>query len=294
MISRGTVIAALFVVELAIIGEAFVAIRGDQPALSAPRIDAPAASGPHLVEDGPHEIFQAGAHPALTVDIGYADLTILTGKSSQIDVSLSGDTAFGVFRTKGPLVALRDGETIRIVATSGHRWSIGDDRMVTVLVPAETQVTVVKAGDIRASGLRAEASFNSIGHGSITVDDYDAPALHVSSSDGPIVLHRIVAPRLDATSSNDRIEGTALQVRDGTIESDGRVTLGFATGADTVITAKASDGKINLSGFSSGASGHASSADDDEDSSLQTVRVGSGDGRLDVHASDGNITLAQE
>jgi len=294
MISRGTIIAALFVVELAIIGEAFIAIRGDRAAPFGPSVEAQALSGPHLVEDGPHEIFDAGAHPALTVDIGYADLTILTGKSSQIDVSLSGDTEFGMFRTKAPIAARQDGDTIRIATTSGHRWSMGDDRMVTVLVPPETRVTVVNAGDIRASGLRAEASFTSIGRGSVTVDDYDAPALQVSSSDGPIVLRRIVAPRLDATSSNDRVDGTALQVRDGTIESDGRVTLGFATGADTMVTAKTSDGKINVSGFSSDASGHPSSADDDEDASSQTVRVGPGDGRLDVHASDGNITLAQE
>jgi hypothetical protein len=173
---------------------------------------------------------------------------------------------------------------------------MGDDRMVTVLVPPETQVTVVNAGDIKATGLRAEATLNSIGNGSVTVDDYDAAALHVSSSDGPIVLHQIVAPRLDATSSSDRIEGTALQVRDGIVESDGRVTLGFATGADTLVTAKASDGKIHLMGFDAAASGAPgrSSSDDDDDSSSQTVRVGSGDGRLEVHSSDGNITLDQE
>jgi hypothetical protein len=305
MIPRGTIIAVLLAIELAIVGVAVVALRGGQPApSSAQRSTAETASGPHLVEGGPHRMFDAGTHPALTVDIGNADLTIITRNASQIDVAVSKSTDFGFLRATAPITAQRDGESIRIATTDrrrwsmggGRRWSVGDDRMVTVLAPPETQVTVVNAGDIKANGLRAEASFNSIGMGSVTVEDYDAPVLHVASSHGRILLHQIVAARLDATSRNGHVEGTALQVRDGNVESNGRVTLGFATGADTLVTAETSNGRVSVSGFTAAAfvtTGRKSSEDSDDPSS-RTVRVGAGNGRLDVHSSDGNINLAQE
>ena len=297
MIPRSTIIAALLVIEVAILGEALVAVRAGQAAPSPGRgVVAQAAAGSRLVEGGPHQIFDAAAHPALTVDIGDADLTILTSKAAQIDVSVSASNAFGVFRATAPIAAREDGGTIRIAAGREHRWSMGDDRMVTVVVPAETRVTVVEAGDIKANGLRAEASFNSVGSGSVTVEDYDAPALHVAASNGRISLHEIVAARFDAASSNGRVEGTALQVHDGSVESDGPVTLGFATGADTLVTAEAKNGRVSVTGLPAAASAGTAhrDGDDDEDSSSQTVRFGAGTGHLDVHASDGNISLAQE
>lgn len=298
MIPQGTIIAALLALELAIVGEAVVALHADQPAPpSAQRTDAQTAFGPHLIEGGPHQVFDAGSHPMLTVDIGNADLTILTSKAPQIDVSVSASTAYGAFRAKAPITAREDRETIRIATTERHRWSVGDNRMVTVVVPPQTVVTVVNAGDIRANGLRAEASFNSVGAGSVTVEDYDAPALHLASSNGRISMHQIVAARVDATSANGRVEGTALQVRDGSVESNGPVTLGFAAGADSLVTAATDNGRVSLSGFTAAASaatGRKSPQSGADDVSSQTVRVGTGSGHLDVHSSDGNINLAQE
>jgi putative adhesin len=295
--TRGSLITALVAIEFAIVGEAAVALHAGQPApSSAQHTAAQTASGPHLVEGGPHQIFDAGAHPALTVDIGNADLTILTSKKPQVDVSVSASTAYGILRAKAPITAREDHETIRIATTEGRRWSVGDNRMVTVVVPPETRVTVVNAGDIRANGLRSEAAFNSTGAGSITVEDYDAPALRVASSNGRISMHQIVAARVDATSSDGRVEGTALQVRDGSIESNGPVTLEFATGADTLVSANTDNGRVSVAGFlaaASVASGSNSGEDGADGSSSRTVRVGAGNGRLDVHSSDGNINLAR-
>jgi len=292
MISRGMVIAALFVVELAILSEAVIAIRGGVGPMPGPFADMQGPSGDRLAEGGPHQTFDVGAHPALTVDIGYADLTILTTQRSRVDVSVSGSRAFGIFRAKTPLTAREDGDTVRIAASDTGKWSMGDDRMVTVLVPPETQVTVINAGDIKANGLRGEASFNSIGNGSLTVDDFDGPALHVASADGPIVLREIVAPRLEATSSDDHIDATSLQVRDGTVESDGPVTLGFASGTDATVNAETSNGRIRVSGFNADTAAAHKGSDDDAWS--QTLRVGAGTGHLDVHSNDGDIRLAQE
>jgi hypothetical protein len=107
-----------------------------------------------------------------------------------------------------------------------------------------------------------------------------------------------VANRIDASSDDGRVEGTGLQVHDGLIESsNGRVTLGFAPGTDTIVNAETSNGFVHVSGFASSAAPavHKSSDDDDDDSpSARTVRIGAGTGRLDVHSSDGNITLNQE
>ncbi len=295
MSPRSTLVAALIALEIAIIAEAVVAIRAGLPgSWSAQRAEAYTGSGPRLMEGGPHQVFDAGVNPALTVDIGYADLTILTGETSQFDVSLSPDTML-MFHSTAPITAHQDGQTLRIAKTGTVGWSAGDDRMVTVVVPPHTRVTVLHAGDIKATGLRADASFNSVGAGDITIEDYDAPSLRVASSHGSITLHQVAATHLDATARHDGVEGTALHVRNGSIQSGDSVSLGFATGTDTTINAATNDGSVHASGFAAGAATrHKGSEDDDNDSSSETVRVGDGHGHLDVHTSDGSIDLAQE
>ncbi len=295
MISRGTILAAILVAELAIVGTAIEAVRGDQIGPSfAPPAFAQLTHGSHLIEGGPHQIFDVGPHPSLSVDIGYADLTILSGKATQIDVSVSPSRDYGLFRSKAPITALADGQTVRIGKGSEHGFSTGDNRMVTIVVPEGTKVTVHHAGDIRANGLRAEASFTSLGNGFIRIEDYDGPILRLSATRGPVIMHEVAAERLDASARNDRVEGTALRVHDGSIESGDRVTLGFTSGTNTVVNADTDDGKITATGFDAGASVAGTRKNDDDDSSTQTVRVGTGNGSLDVHTSDGSIHLVQE
>ena len=295
VISRNTIIAALVVIELAIVGEAVVAVRGGQPTPLALRSDAGGIYAGRLTEDGPHRLFRTGARPALNVDIGYADLTIITGASAQVDVSVSASRDFGMFRSQGAITATEESGVIRVASNESRRWSTGDDRMVTVVVPRDTRVTVINAGDVKATGLRAEASFKSVGQGSITIEDFVAPALELTSS-GPITMRRVAAARLDVTSKNDRIDGTSLQVRDGSIQADDALRLGFTSDSDSLISATTDGGKIRASGFTgvAGASSAHPSAPANDDSSAQTVRIGAGTGRLDVHSNDGNIALFAE
>lgn len=289
MTVRGTIIAALFAVELSIIGETVVAIRGGPYLARAGFV----AADPRLIEGGPHRTFAPVAHPAVTVDIGYADLTIRTRNSPAIEVSVAPSDDFGFMRATEPITATQDGDAIHVAAAGRRSWTMGDDRMVTLYVPPETQVTVVNAGDIVADGLRAEASLNSIGAGSVTVEDYAAGALRVASARGRIVLHEIAAAHLDATSDEGRVEGTALRVHDGNVESSSRVSLGFATGADTLVNAESGNGRVTVSGFSAAAV-RAAQAGAGDAASSRAVRIGAGEGHLDVHSSDGNITLANE
>jgi hypothetical protein len=309
MIARGPLIVALIVVELAIVGGMVRSVSGDSslPAMTMPFPAAPAisvaagpfaAGGDAFIESGPHKIFEGGAQPTLVVDIGYADLTIIARSGSQIDASVAKSTDFGFLQAKAPITAHQDGDTVRIGTHHGSDFSIGDDRMVTVLVPLGTRVNILEGGNIKVTGLRADASMKSVGNGSVTVDDFDAPTLRLETSNGDISLHRVATGNLNVDTRNGSIDGTELRVHDGSVvTSNDSVQLGFAAGTDSVVTAETSNGAVHLFGFPAGTetASHASSSDDDDDddSASQTVRIGAGTGRLDVHASNGNIDLRQ-
>ena len=104
-----------------------------------------------------------------------------------------------------------------------------------------------------------------------------------------MTLTHVDARKIDASSSDGRVDGTDLLLHDGRVtSSDGRVSLRFAAGADTTVNATVDDGHIDVTGFGTTPAG------DDDSRSAQTIRVGAGSGRLDVHAGDGSIYLSQE
>jgi hypothetical protein len=293
MVQRLPLIAALVIIEIAIVGGAFIAIRGGAPvgwSLHQHHHDGDRGTG-----SGSSYSFVTGAAPALTIDVGYADVAIVAQPGGNVGVSVPGDQLPAFMGPLPPITATANGDAVHIVAQKGHWSMFGDPRVVRITVPGAARVTIENAGNISATGLRGEASFSSV-RGDITVDDFNAPALHLAASDGHMMLHAIVADRLDATSSNGHVEATGLQVRDGRVISDnGRITLGFRPGADTLVSAATSNGRIKVSGLAAAAVVRTGGDDDDDDdSNTRTVRVGAGDGRLDVHASNGNINLNQE
>ena len=112
------------------------------------------------------------------------------------------------------------------------------------------------------------------------------------------MLARVVASRIDASSDNGRVEGTALQLRDGRVSStNGRVSLSFEPSSDTTVSAASSNGRVRLSGFSATPANYVSGSDDEENdgsSAPAQVRIGACSGRHNVRASNGNIDLSQE
>ena len=239
MNARATIIAALLVVELAIVGEVIATVRPSHPSGSTGgSTNANAAYGSSLVEDGPHRIFEVGAHPALFVNIGYADLTIVVRHTATIDAGLRSSADYGLFRSQAAITAREDGATIHVVSNDRARLSSGDDRMVTIVVPPSIQITVLSAGDVKAAGLRAETSIRSTGTGSVTREDYRANSLHVSTANGNIVLDRISSGRFDISSRHGVIDATALRIRDGRIETRDRISLRFASGTNTLVSAR--------------------------------------------------------
>jgi hypothetical protein len=309
MVPRPTVIAVLIGVEVAIVAGMFGAVRGGGGSGS---FGFPSAGAG--VPAGRGWSFAAGPNPSVTVDIGHADLTIETRPGAQIAVNVVPGMEI---HSSGPISARDDGGTIRVSAADavGASHFYVDDRNVHLIVPPATRVIVEQAGDIDARGLRAAASFES-SHGDITIRDFhgplsatssdgrleisdaDCPTLHLASSNGRVTLARVAAAQIDASSDNGRVEGTALQLHDGRVSSsNGRVSLSFSGGADTTVSAASSNGQIHVSGFMSGPTSTAEHGDEDDDSdssAATTVRVGAGNGRLSVHASNGSINLSQE
>lgn len=296
MIQRGTLIAVLIGVEVALVAMMAQAISPGSPTSSRDTtlhdFHGPAAHG------AADYSFTTGAHPEVTVDIGYADLTVYRRDEGGISVNVTASGWHGFGSSAPEISAKQDGESIQVIAAESPGWTWGDDRMVTIAVPPGARLNVVNAGNIKATGLRERATFKSVGNGAIVIEDFNGPALDVSTSNGRVTLHNIIAPQLDAESSNGRVEGTALQVRDGRIDSsNGRVTLGFLPGTNTTVTAATSNGRINVSGFAATPAKvvkQGDDDDDDDDSTARTIRVGAGSGRLDVHTSNGSIYLNQE
>jgi hypothetical protein len=314
MVPRATLIAVLIGVEVALLAGMATAVRGGS---GTPWFGSSQGS-PATATGGASWTFAAGLAPAVTIDISLADLTIETRAGSQIDVAVVPGVQVG---PSGAISARNDGGTVRITApdTSGWHFFQADDRNVHVTVPPGTRIIVESAGDIRATGLRGPVSMSGDGfidvtdvrgdlsasssNGHVEITDADCPTMHVSSSNGRVVLRRVTVQRLVASSSNGRIEAVGLAVRDGSISSsNGRVSLDFAPGADTTVTADASNGSISVANFAAapaaaaagGADGDDDDGDDHGDSSTKKVRIGAGSGQLDVHASNGSIVLKRE
>ena len=302
MIPRSTLIAVLVGVEFALAGAMVTAVRGDGSTWGT--------LAPSQAPDRSYR-FRADAATTVTVAIGYADLAIDTAPGSQITVSF-GSHGFS-FGHLAPLSASEAGNDVRVTSTDpdGVGFMGNDKRLVHITVPPATHVNVQYAGDMTVAGLRGHASFNS-DNGKIDVSDFQGAleatssdghvsltdsvfsTLHVSSANGHVELRRVSADHIDASSDNGRVVGSGLRLRDGTVSSEnGHVSLGFASGSDTTVTAATSDGSINLAGFGV-ASQTTHGGDDDDDGAAKTVRIGAGNGQLDVHSSNGNIDLTQE
>lgn len=303
MVPRATLIAVLIGVEVALLYGMAVALGGGMT-LGPPGFGRP--PGAAALRTFAPQSFATGPRPALAIDVGMADVVIDTHPDARIDVSVSDERRH--IGSTAPIVAHSDGNTVHIVSDQTDFWSfMGDSRIIHISAPAATTVGIVNAGNVTLTGLRADATIvsgahfrsddgirvrdfhgalsASAGDGVIDIADAVCPDLHIVADDGRVTLTNVSAQQIDATSDDGRIEGTDLLLRDGRVTSaDGRVSLRFAAGADTTVNATVDDGHIDVSGFSATPA----------DGPSQTVRVGSGNGRLDVHAGDGSIYLSQE
>jgi hypothetical protein len=309
VLQRGTFIAVLVGVEIALV---FMMAQAVNPAFRTPwqmqtyhdlqqTFGTAGAGSPSSL--GTKYAFTVGAQPEVTVDIGYADLTIERGNDAHVSVDVPRHGWHGIGASAPAITARQDGDRILVAEAERSGWTVSDDRRVRITVTPGTRLIVQNAGNIDASGLRATASFSS-NNGYVTITDFNAPSLTVETSNGRVNLRDVTAPSFEVSSSNGRIEGSALHVTNGHVKSsNGRVTLGFAANSDTTVTAETSNGSVDVGNLNVTSAAHATAHqrssdddddDDDGDGSSKTIRLGSGSGQLDVHSSNGNINLRQE
>jgi hypothetical protein len=306
MISRSTLIGALVVVELAIVGLAARAVGAGAgpPSYPAPARNVAWSGGSSALLD---RTIPTGPSPVVVVDVHDVDVTIETAAAPS--VRAYDTTQRWGFVSGGSLPAVtleRTADGVRVSAPENagtvHLVFGGWGRRLHLTVPPTAQVRVVSGGSIDASGLRApfvahvaDDSISvrdqrgdvdvSTNDGRIELDDVQGGRIEASTNDGRLVLTQIVANQLDASTDDGRIQAHDIRAVDGTVSTkNGRVTMGFADGSDAVVTLHTADGKITVDGIA---------RSDSDGDHAQTVQLGSGRGHFAVSTGDGSITVTQ-
>ncbi len=301
MISRSTLVGALVVAELAIVGFAARAIAGDAgpPAPHAPFAPfAPGApAGPRL-----DRTYATGLAPHIVIDV------------HDVDVYVRGENAIAV---RAQETVQRSGFVSGSVAQvsaqqspDGVRFTASSDEKVTIVVghyahelhltvPAGARVEFASAGLVDVAGLRSKLLVHvpdgairisdhrgdvdvSTGDGKITMTDVDGSDVAANTRDGRIYLTRVGADRLVAFSNSGRIVGVDVRAVNGALTTrDGRVILSFTGNSDATVSAHTADGRVRVTGFPT-------IANDDRHTEVQ---LGSGRGRFEVSTDNGPITI---
>ena len=298
MISRSTLIGALVVVELAIVGLGAKAIAGGNVSLGS---HARTAHGPTTV--ALDRTFATGPAPHVMID----------ARDVEVSVEAEPGVAVRVVETlrksgyvTGDIAALRATQTadgVRIAANGDSSvFVVGIfDRRLRVVVPPAAHVEFTSAGRVDASGLRAKLAAHliegrifvrdhrgdvdvSTGTGSIRLVDVQGSDIAASTRDGRVFLTRIGADRIDASSASGRIVGADVRATNGVLTTrDGRITISFTGNSDAVVTARSADGRVRVCGFTT----------TENEDQRSVVRLGSGRGHFEVSTGSGPITITQ-
>ena len=306
MISRSTLIGALVVVELAIVGAAASALTGGSvfpvmPGLAHLHAKNAGAVGANALD----RTFTTGFAPAVKVDVGGVKVIVETANAPTVRV-IERFTSHGwLSGNAAPVVAEQTPEGIRV---STH----GDDGVhlmfgefahdVRLIVPPNARVEVRSSDAIDASGLRTKF-VGRTSEGRVQVRDHRGD-LDVSSDDGRIYLtdvegntiaanthsgrlyfDRVAAGKLDARTEFGKVFASEVRVGDGALSThDGDVFVGFASDSDaTAVAHPSEDNTVSVRDFPSSADG----------TNGRTVRLGGGRGRFAVSTDDGSIAISQ-
>jgi len=303
MISRSTLVGALVVVELAIVGLATEAIAGGSvpapPRFGFGGISSGAGSG---ASDGLHRAFTAGPTPHVVIDVHDVDVVLQADAGSAVRVDETLQRSGWISGDVPALTAQQSVDEVRIssAGTNGVHVVLGSFRHeLRIAVPATARVEFASAGDIDVSGLRSKLLAHipdgaiqvrdhrgdvdvSTGDGRITLVDVQGTDIAANTRDGRIYLTRVGADRINGTTSSGRIVGVDVRAVDGTLTTrDGRVVLSFTGDSDATVSAHTGDGHVHVSGFT---------ITESEDQ-RNVFRLGSGRGHFEVSTADGPITI---
>jgi hypothetical protein len=306
MISRSTLIAALVVVELAIVGLAGSAIgAGHMIAGPAPfAFTAPVGSVPNVAGVRLNRTFVTGPVPRVQIDVPDVSVTVESGPALSVRVEESVALHGLITGRPAPLAAVQTPEGVRIYATgeNGVHFMLGtESHTLRVVVPPAARVELATRGSIDVSGLRAKLIAHtsdgwlhvrdhqgdldvSTDDGRIELVDVSGSAIDAIDHDGRIYLTRVGADRLVAHSDSGRIVGTGVRAVDGGLTTlDGRIVVSFTTTSNATAVVHTDDGAIRVSGFTSLDTG----------TNRRTVTLGDGRGHFEISTADGPITITQ-
>jgi hypothetical protein len=302
MISRSTLIGALVVVELAIVGMAAKAVAGGPPD-GAFTFGLPLFNG-HLVESARlNRTFALGSAPHVVIDVHDVHVIVETADVPTVHAVETVDKAGYLSGTVPEMTAQQTADGVRI-RTSGDSNVVAFgsfEREVRITVPPAAVVEVASAERVDASGLRAKLVAHivegpiyvsdhrgdldlSCSDGRIVLNDVQGADIAANTRDGRLLFRRVAAERLDATSNDGRIEAVDIHAVDGALTThDGRVNVSFTGDSDATVNVRTSDGNVHVHGLST--------TDDSDTSSV--VHLGSGRGHFEVATNDGSINITR-
>jgi len=304
MVSRTTLVGALVVAELAIIGMAAQAIAGDGPLPAGPFAFDRSAGWTHQgMSDVADKSFVTGPLPHVVVDVN--DVHVIVQAASTLSVRVVSRThKHGwVSGDLPPVVAVQTPDGVRVSARpGGDHLVLGFlEREVQITVPPTARVDVASAERVDASGLRSKLVAHivegpiyvrdhrgdvdvSCAEGRIVLTDVQGTDIAANTRDGRLLFTRVGADRIDAVTNSGRIAAVDLRALDGALLThDGRVSVSFTGDSDAIVNVRTGHGKIHTAGLSTV----------DGTDRQSTVRLGSGRGRFEVSSADDSITLTQ-
>jgi hypothetical protein len=303
MISRSTLIGALVVVELAIVGMAAKAVAGGPPGGSL-GFGVPMFGG-HLVESATplDRTFAPGPAPHVVVDVHDVHVIVETGNVATVHAVETLSKSGYLSGTIPEMTAQQtlDGVHIRTSGDSSVVAFGSFDREVRITVPPAAQVEIASAERIDVSGLRAKLVAHivegpiyvsdhrgdldlSCSDGRIVLNDVQGADIAANTRDGRLMFRRVAAERIDAASNDGRIEAVDVHAVDGALTThDGRVDVSFTGDSDATVDVRTGDGKVHVHGLTT--------TDDGDGSSV--VHLGSGRGHFEVATNDGSIYITR-
>jgi hypothetical protein len=323
--SRGTLVALLIAVEVAIVIVAVVSMTGSH------RVWASGGGGLHHVDFSAKPIapFSAGSTPHIVVSDPDDRIFVNVSPDGLVHVE-DGKEFHGTFWGTPNITPLTIAQNADGVSISRPKFDSGSFSVffswnvdhVTIEVPAGSTIDIEHSSGINIAGIDGAVTAKS-DDGSITLatlrgnvdaessgdyinaSDLKADTVKLHSGDGHIELHDVVAGTLNATTEDGHITIDGLQVTGNTAtihSNDGpiRVNASFATGNYEV---SSDDGHIDVTvGSQSNLTVAASTSDgritrdgtsfnDSGDGTSRSFTLGGGSGHLNLSSHDGSISI---
>lgn len=251
-----------------------------------------------------NERFSVGAGDMLEVDVGDADVEVVTGTSNEVHVEVVlaardlSDDAREYFERQN-LTVTQSGSTVRVQTAEQRRFNFNwrdwrNHPSIYVLVTApetfdadlrtsDGDINVERLagnvrlrtsdGDVIVGGLRGANLTLITSDGDIRVDDLEGQTVDIQTSDGDLDFGTTIADRITARTSDGDIRARSLSGDADVRTSDGDIDIASASGP--AFYARTADGDITIDKLAAASS---------------TVRTSDGD--ITVRGIEGDLNVS--